>query len=166
MRTIHYMSMSADGRVLEADAANPIPPAILEHLMARVAEAGAVLVGRRTYDLLRGLGAIGAMPGVVVVLSQSLSGADDAQVAATPQAALDALAKAGVSSVVVAGGPQTYAAFRAAGALDELYLNIAPVLLGAGLQVSTEGSGFLPLELASSQTLAGGVVQLHYVRSG
>ena len=45
---------------------------------------------------------------------------------------LDALAARGLSRVLVEGGAETLARFLDAGALDELHLMVAPILLGSG----------------------------------
>lgn len=162
MNTIHYVSITADGRVVRAESGDAIPPSILEDLMGLVAEHGAIVVGRKTYELFSAMGAAGAIPGVMAVLSSSMPPTDGVLVARSPQEALSRLADQGLTSVVVAGGPETYGAFQGAQPLDGLHLNIVPVLAGGGLQIATDPPVLQALELIATRSLGEGVVQLRY----
>lgn len=165
MKTIHYMSLTADGHVVQAAASGGIPPVILADFMGRVAEAGALIVGRRTYDLFHAMGAIAAIPGQVVVLSHSLpASTPGVTVKRSPDEALSHLADQGLSAALVGGGPEIYSAFLAQGLIDELCLNVAPHLDGAGLTIATPSPVQVPLELTAVAELGDGIVQLRYRR--
>ncbi|WP_245454330.1 RibD family protein [Aquabacter cavernae] len=56
----------------------------------------------------------------------------DAQGRIAPRAILSALAAAGLSRILVEGGPATLAAFIEAGLLDRLHVVVSPVILGSG----------------------------------
>jgi dihydrofolate reductase len=49
-----------------------------------------------------------------------------------------------------------------AGLLDELYLTISPVVLGAGKRLFNEPGDRVPLKLIDSKTFAKGIVHLVY----
>ena len=69
------------------------------------------------------------------------------------EAALDeARAAAGDQDVAIAGGAATVQQFLAAGMLDELYLHIAPVILGAGerLLENVGNPSFEPVKVVAS----------------
>lgn len=165
MQTILYVSLTADGRVATGEGGG-IPPVVLGDLMGAVAKAGAMVIGRATYELFRGLNAIGSVPGVVMVVSTSLGEAPGVAVAASPQAALDALSAQGLSTAVIGGGPKIYDAFLALGLVDEARINIVPQIVGRGPILAELGGAPLPLDLISARVLGDGIAQLHYRRVG
>jgi dihydrofolate reductase len=76
---------------------------------------------------------------------------------------LERMRAAGISGDVhLVGGPATMHAFRAIGALDELRLHVAPLLLGSGTPLSPPGTEPLTLELTASRAFPDGVVELTY----
>jgi dihydrofolate reductase len=88
---------------------------------------------------------------------------DDVPTAATPAELIEKMKAAGVTGDVhLIGGPSTVHAFRAIGALDELRLHVAPMLLGAGTRLSPAGTEPLNLALKSTRSFPDGVVELGY----
>jgi dihydrofolate reductase len=63
-----------------------------------------------------------------------------------------ARAVAGDADVAIAGGASTVRQYLAAGLLDELYLHIAPITLGAGERLLEDlpGQTFEPIEVVAS----------------
>ena len=165
MKTILYMSLTADGHIPQADRGDRLPPEILADSMTHMAAAGNLVVGRTTYELLRSLAPAGGMPAQVVVVSRSLAAAGDgALVARSPGEALRLLSDRGFAAAFVLGGAQLYSAFLAEGLVDELYLNITPELFGAGLHIGGAERRSIDLELLSSSEVMPGTPQLHYRR--
>ena len=165
MKTIHYMSLTADGHVVRAETMGGIPPAILADFMGHVAQAGALIIGRRTYNLFQGLGAISSIPGVVVVISTSLAGdTEGVSVARSASEALEVVLSRGGAAAVVGGGPEIYS--LTVGLIDGLVLNIVPAMDGVGLTIATAAPAMLALRLTGVSELDGGVAQLRYDREG
>jgi dihydrofolate reductase len=164
LKTIHYVTLTADGYVVEADAAAGVPPAILQHLMGLVAACGDIVVGRRTYEVLLAQTPMAAIPGTVIVLSRTLGAAQDVTIVRSPAEALRVLADRGLTSALIGGGPATYGAFLDYGAIDELHLNVAPVLAGSGLRIASLQAQPVGFDLVSVDRLEGGVIQAHYRR--
>jgi dihydrofolate reductase len=116
--------------------------------------AGALLTGRRTYDVAKGWGGSHPVPGLpVVVLTHKppedvpkgkssftfcTTGIADAVAAAKQQV--------GEKNVVVHGASTTQQ-LLAAGLVDELLLHVAPLLLGEGRRLFERGAGDLALEM-------------------
>ena len=164
MKTILYVSTTVDGRVARAEDSGGVPPVVLSDLMALVARHGAMVIGRRTYELFRDMGAIETIPGRIVVISRSLRSAPGVTIATSPQDALEQLAEGGQVAAVLCGGVETYNGFLSLGACDEVRLNIVPVLLGRGPSLADWDA---PLELgfAEAVPLGDGIVQLRYSRA-
>ncbi len=155
--------MTADGRVARAEDTGGVPPVVLGDLMGLVARQGAMVIGRRTYELFRDVGAIETIPGRIVVLSQSLVSAPGVSFSKSPQSALAQIAAQGCAGAVLCGGVEAYDAFLRIGSIDEVCLNIIPVLMGRGPQFA-EWNEPLGLSLMDTDLLGEGIVQLRYGR--
>ena len=60
------------------------------------------------------------------------------------------------------GGGEVIASFLDAGAIDELIISVAPVLIGEGIPLIAPRHRHIALKLLSSRQFDDGVVQLHY----
>jgi len=84
-------------------------------------------------------------------------------VAEDPQALVKRLAKAGHSTLLVAGGSHVNSQFLAAGLVDDVYLTFEPVLFGAGTPLVIETDLEVSLRLQSVRTLnPQGTLLAHY----
>ncbi len=164
LKTAHYVTLTADGYVVEANESEGVPPSVLKHLMGLVSAYGNIVVGRRTYEVLFRQVPMSAIPGRVIVLSQTLNPVADVHVVSSPDQAWRVLGDLNLSTALVAGGPATYGAFLDRGALDELHLNIAPVATGGGLRMAWSQTQPVALELVSADRLDGGIAQMLYRR--
>jgi dihydrofolate reductase len=163
-RAIYFTAMSLDGYVADPNGSldwldgwdnDPEGPLGWSGFDAGV---GAFVMGRTTYDWLMA-GPLAdpesvwphRQPGWVMTtrdVDRAHSGADlrftDAPVADVMEQARRA---AGAADVWVAGGGVTATRFARAGLVDEIWLSVAPVLLGGGAPVLTEE---MPLKLAQA----------------
>jgi dihydrofolate reductase len=165
VRTIVYASLTANGHFGRADDGRSIRPEVLTDFVAHVKQAGNVIMGRHTFDLMRSVPAGSAMSGTdsdLVVLSGSVHELAGVQVARRPEEALAALERLGHDTALVGGGAATDDAFLRAGLVDELYLNVLPYLSGPALTIALAEGQFADAELLDTTTLGDGVVQLHY----
>jgi dihydrofolate reductase len=60
------------------------------------------------------------------------------------------------------GGGEIIASFLDAGAIDEMIINMVPVLIGEGIPLIAPRHRHIPLQLLASRQFEDGVVQLHY----
>ncbi|MBB4699830.1 dihydrofolate reductase family protein [Sphaerisporangium siamense] len=109
---------------------------------------GAVIAGRRTYDVSGGWGGDPPVPVPYFVISHDVpEGAGERFTFVTDgvRSALEqAQAVAGDGGVYVMGGADIARQFLAAGLLDEIRVHLVPVLLGAGIPLF---GGVGPVEL-------------------
>lgn len=127
---------------------------------------GNIVMGKGTYDMLQNLPDMQpVMQAIeVVVLSTSMQPSNNIHVARTPEEAVSYLSDKGMSSMLIAGGTQTYNAFVEADLVDEMYLNMVPVVVGNGGIVEKKNNLPLYLQLAEEPVVSGNVIRLHYVR--
>ena len=83
--------------------------------------------------------------------------------APTATALIDAMQAAGIEGDVhLVGGPSTMQAFREIGALAEIRVHVAPIMLGGGRPLGPPGSEPINLALGSTREYPDGVVELAY----
>ena len=138
-----------------------LPKEVLNNLAERVGKIGNLIVGRRTYELLGEL-PISQMTGVDrVVISHSLLNYNGVSAVASPVEALSHLKQRGFDIAFVGGGAQLASAFLSQGLVDEIYLNIYP-LVSKGRTFAISENLETNLELVGVDKLSNDIVQMHY----
>lgn len=140
----------------------------VQAVMARSwADADAVLFGRKTWEFAAAQGGSGgAMPGVsAYVFSRTLSaiaGGGAELVREDAGAFVRALkARPGKDILLMSGGNLARSLF-AAGVIDEVGLNIHPVLLGSGIPAFLDAGMRVDLDLKECRQIDGGCVLVTY----
>ncbi|HYF15996.1 MAG TPA: dihydrofolate reductase [Phycisphaerales bacterium] len=133
---------------------------------AHFANIDTVLLGRRTFEAAqrRGHGG-GGMPGVrSIVCSRTLRGSDcpGVTVCDDAAAAVAGLKEQGGGDIWLMGGGGLFRSLLDAGMVDSVEVSIVPVLLGAGVPLSSGPFGAHKLELASSRVLPNGTILTAY----
>lgn len=169
MKTILYMTLTANGYFAQADEAHAIPKEILGNLSQLLVKIGNIINGRRTYlmgrqsyDLLRRQAAQEGLAIEVVIVSDVPLEAEGICVVRSPQEALEHLGQKGVGTAVVAGGGQLDSAFLSQGLIDEIYLNILPTMPNNGGVLATTNGFEAGLQLLGTTKLSDNILQLHY----
>ena len=118
--------------------------------------SGAVIVGRRMFDLARGWGDEPPFQKPVFVLThragerlEKKGGTTFTFVTDGIESALEqARAAAGDMDVAIGGGAETIQQYLSAGHVDEFQIHVAPMLLGGGVRLFEQAPAELGLELA------------------
>jgi dihydrofolate reductase len=124
-----------------------------------------VVMGRRTYEVAMKSGS-GAYPGVKnYVFSRTLKKTNDKRIEIVSEDAVEFMrrlkSKKG-KGICVMGGGILAKSLLDAGVIDEIGLNIHPVLLGAGIPLFYEMNRQIDLELTECKQLSNGCVVLRY----
>jgi dihydrofolate reductase len=131
---------------------------------AFMAGTAAILMGRRTYDVVVGFGGwpFGEMP-VLVATSRPLEPAAPTvtPVAGSPEELLAAVRERTDGAVYLDGGA-LIRAFLDAGLVDELTVTVVPAVLGEGVPLFAGVSRRRALRLLEARPYASGLVQLRY----
>lgn len=124
-----------------------------------------VVMGRRTYDAARKLGT-SSYPGVKnIVFSRTLKESPDPNVEVVADDAVEylrALKAQDGKGICVMGGGLLAQSLLEADLIDEIGVNIHPVLLGSGIPLFGKLRRQIDLELAESKVLKNGCVYLLY----
>lgn len=125
------------------------------------------IVGRKTYEAVKnwkdGYG-FDDLNVEKVVVSQDASYVLDAfyTLATSPQDALEKLIEKGFQETLLTGGSALNTAFAKAGLIDEIILNVEPVIIGKGIPLFSLDEFELPTELVDISRSQAGIVTLHY----
>lgn len=133
-------------------------------------EFDTALMGRKTYELMAGMGDAGAMPGIeVVAFSRTLPALEKQGLRVTsadPARVVAALKKKRGKDIWLFGGGQLFRSLLDAGLVDTVEVAVIPVLLGDGVPLLPPG-GRTKLVLTDHKVLPkSGIVALSYKVAG
>ena len=123
-----------------------------------------LIVGRETYSELTQIDVSDILnpDHKVVVSSQNLELADTWVQCSNPKQAVEYLTSCNVENIIVGGGRQLGLAFVKAGLIDEIVLDVQPLLFGNGTQLLGELDRCIQLELKNCEMLGQGAIRVHY----
>ena len=147
------------------DSADFITPAESASYVATVKNAGALIIGRRTYEILSTQPEfqefLKAGVKIVAVSRGDFSVKSPVHmVVHSPQDAVNLLKE--FEQVVVAGGGQLDASFLDANLIDEIYVDIEPAIVSEGIPLFSGGKASKELRFLGSKKFGEHEIQLHY----
>jgi dihydrofolate reductase len=126
-----------------------------------------IIMGRKTYDFSLTLGGAPAMPGITAtyVFSRTRRALETPgmQIVSSDPAEFvrNLKAKPG-KNICLLGGGELAQSLIAAGVVDEIGLNVHPLLLGSGTPLFRDAGHRVRLELTENRTIQGGCVFVNY----
>ena len=164
MKVILYMAITVNGLIAKTnDDTSFTSQAEWDSYSAMIRQAGNVVVGHRTYDILTKQPEFKDLKKVkIIVVSHHTFKLAEANhlVAKSPREALAGLKD--FLKVIVAGGSQINTAFLAENLIDEIYLDIEPIVLGRGIPLFASNDYEKKLELIETKNISDNEIQLHY----
>ncbi len=137
MKVVLYMAISVNGMIAKSnDDTSWISKKGWDSYSSSVRTAGCLIVGRRTYHILTKQPEFSEFKDVklIVVSHEDFPTlAPNHIVAHSPKEALELLKN--FKEVVVAGGGILNASFLAENLVDEIYLDVEPIILGEGIPI-------------------------------
>lgn len=165
-----HVAMSLDGKIARSDGSfdwlEPYPPQEFG-IEAFAANLGAVVMGRATYEIERGMGEWPhAGKPTFVVTSRPLADPPPSVEARSGDLAalVHELEGRGYAKVGIEGGGQLIRGLAAIGKLDVLEMAIIPLVLGDGIPLFPSGTPALPLRLTKCEPKTGGAIHVVYER--
>lgn len=158
MANILYMAISKDGFIAGPNDETPWSDASWESFNAFVLSCNLVLMGRRTYEIMRQNDEFVVGPHYVVVTNDhTLDVGDFGRVSITKASDMPEADKVGII-----GGGELNGTLARLGVIDEMILDIEPLELTTGTRLF--GKHDVPLQLApiSSKQLGEATIQRHY----
>lgn len=129
-----------------------------------ISSIGNMIIGRKTYEMIRESDELEKLGNPLTVVLTAKPQESDQKVFCvnTPQEAVELMNKKGFQEVVIGGGSSTNAAFLKERLIDEIILDVEPLVFGRGVSLFSNIDSNLKLELLGSKKVATNVIQLHY----
>ncbi len=166
MKVILYMAMTLNGYIAKEDDDTPWSEESWTAYSDFVKHTKNIIIGGYTYDLLRDSTSFREKIGNPLVVAVSHSGKEKIQtddvIAASPQEAIDAVKAAGFTEALVEGGGGINASFLKEGLIDEIIVDIDPVIWGKGKKIFNDVDTNANLELIEAKPFSGKLARLHY----
>ena len=166
------MAMTVNGFVADShDEVGFVSKASWEMYHTFVTKVGALIVGRRTYELMVEAGEVGEDGGthrdvqiVVVTRKKDFLPHGPAMVADSPARALELLSAKGFEEAILGRGGSLNGSFMREALVDEIILDVEPAVIGEGIKLFGESDGGIEakVKLMESKEFAPGEMRLHY----
>lgn len=158
------MAVSLDGYIAkENDDTSWISVEEWNCYSAAIQKAGDLVIGHRTYEILTKQPEFSELQDVklVVVSTQKFQTlAKNHLIAASPKEALEILKD--FEEIMVAGGGELNGSFLKGDLIDEIYLDVEPIILGNGIKLFGNSEVEAELELLETKKITDSEIQLHY----
>lgn len=130
---------------------------------------GNMVIGRRTYEIMLkndefNRAGLNEIKTVVLTNNTSLKihNPKFISVATSPREAVDILCKQDFETIMVCGGGKLNSSFMKEGLIDEIYLDVEPIVFGRGIQLFLPEEFEFKLQLLEVNKLSDNTIQLHY----
>ena len=165
MNVILYMAITANGYIARENGDTPWSEAEFEAYYSFVKKRGNVIVGRKTYELMKEAGEFEKCgnPFVVVVSNKNKNKNDtNTRFVSSPQEAIKVLKTKGFKEVVMGGGGTLNAGFLKDGLIDEMILDVESMVFGKGVKLFKDTDVEAKLELLETRMLSKNTARLRY----
>ena len=159
MPNILYMTISEDGFIAGTDDETPWSNDSWESFRQFVASCDKVLLGRRTYHIMKRDNEFVPGPEYIVVTSDKSTDTGSFQkLDITSASDMPKAAKVGII-----GGGDLNGRLAKLGVIDEMFIDTEPVRLQSGTKLFGNHDIDLPLKLVDTKKLGQATVQRHYI---
>jgi dihydrofolate reductase len=161
------MAQSANGYIADKnDEMAFVSNARSERYHEMVARTGNLVIGSATYEIMAMQNEFEKLPAdlKVIIVSNYIHSTISPHhtIVGTPGEAYDLCEKSEFSEMLVGGGAHLNGSFLAEGTVDEIYLDVMPVLLSDGVPLFVHDLPPIKLELLETIPVSESEVQLHY----
>lgn len=168
MKTILYMAMTVNGKIAKPDGDSEFTSEEDSALfLSMCKKIGNAIIGKNTYDYIQSKGYQQKdILTVVLTHDTALLSKQSPHTVFTdkrPRDVVAMLGEKGFKEVLIAGGGIVNSAFLKEGLIDELYIDIEPLILGRGIPLFADGDFEPRLKLLEVKQLDNHqTIQLHY----
>lgn len=164
MKVVLYMAMTLNGYIAKENNETPWSDEEWQSFSKFVKEVKNIIIGKNTYEIMKKddeLSKIGN-PFTVVVSKEDFAHNSNFAIAKSPKEALKILKEKNFAKALVAGGGILNASFMKDKLIDEIYLDIEPIVFGKGIKLFADEEFDIKLHLLKIRKLTKNIIQLHY----
>jgi dihydrofolate reductase len=170
MKVVLYMAITANGLIAkENDDTSWVTETEWKSFSGMIKKIGNMIIGRRTYEIMIkndefNRSKLNKIKTVVMTSDASLKVRNPKFIftANSPQEALDILKNQGFKDIMICGGGRLNSSFMKENLVDELYLDIEPLIFGKGIKLFSDTDFESKLKLIGIKKLSKDEIQLHY----
>lgn len=158
------MATTANGYIAKENNETPWSDEEWQSFSKFVKEIKNIVIGRNTYEIMKKddeFNKIGN-PFTVVVSKEDFAYNSNFVIAKSPKEALKILKEKNFAKALVAGGGMLNSSFMKENLIDEIYLDIEPIVFGKGIKLFSDNNFDAKLELIENKSLSKNTIQLHY----
>jgi len=161
------MGISVNGYIAKADGNSEwTSEEDLKGFYEQSKKAGNIIMGKNTYLVASQYGYFPFPDSLNVVVSheqiKNTWGDNVIVTGESPKEIIKMLEQKGFTAAFLAGGGQLNASFAKEGLIDEIYLDVEPLILGQGIKIFADADFEFWLELIDFKKLNKNTIQLHY----
>lgn len=168
MRVILFMAMSLNGIIADSSGTEDFLSDDNWKIFCKIVNKTGYLVwGRKTYENIKSWNSkyLKTLKCKKIILSKNknlrFSNKYDILIN-SPEEAIKYAEKEGAKEIILAGGASTNLSFIKKGLIDNIILNIEPVIIGEGIPLLGKNKLKINLKLIKSKKLSNNLIQLHY----
>jgi len=164
MKTLMYMGMTVNGYISRENGNTPWPKEEWDSYHRISKQYKAIVIGRKTYDVMvkekvfKNIG----NPFTIVLTKKKLKGKQNVVFVKSAREAIKIAEKKGFGKLLISGGGVTNSSMIKEGLVDELYIDVMPLLFGKGVKLFKEENFEKKLKLKEVKMLSSQVIQLRY----
>lgn len=167
MKTILYMAITVNGKIARLDDTTDwISQKSWHSFVTMARRVGNVIIGRRTYDIVK-KSEVQIKDVLTIVLTHNpalvFQSPSTIITNESPLQVIELLKQQGYKEALIGGGGILNKSFIEANLVDEVYIDVEPLILGRGIPLLADGDFEARLKLLEIKTLTNHqTVQLHY----
>ena len=166
MNVTLYMATTPNGFIAKKnDDTSWVSATEWKSFRAMIKKTGNIIIGKRTYDIMVRGNEIKQLENVLIVVMTHepfTPMTKNTVIAKTPSAALTLMKGHGFTRALVAGGGATNGSFLKEGLVNDIYLDIEPLLFNNGIPLCGIVPMNISLLLKDVKKISKNEVQLHY----
>ena len=165
MKVVLYMATTIDGFVAkkngDSDWVSPSDTPIFEE---KIKEAGCIVMGRRTYEVSGSDFPYKGALNIVMTSNGNLKSNDPNVLFLNkhPKDVIEVVKKKGFQTLLIIGGGNLNGSFLKEGLIDEIYIDIHPLVLGSGIKLFEKCEVDVKLKLLDIKPLKNDLILLRY----
>jgi len=164
MQVILYMATTVNGYIAKENNETPWSDEEWESFSKFVKEIKNIIIGKNTYDIMNESDEFSKIgnPFTVVVSKEDFAHNSNFAIAKSPKEALKILKEKRFAKALIAGGGMLNSSFMKEKLVDEIYIDVEPLVFGKGIKLFSDNNFDAKLELVEAKNLSKNTIQLHY----
>ncbi len=165
MKTILYLAQTMNGYIAREDDSTPWSKEEFAAFHSAVMGAKNLVLGRKTYQIMKKYGELkkcGSPFTVVVTKSGKFRPGANVAIADSPSTALKIIKSKGFRYALIGGGSKLATDFFEKGLIDEIYIDIEPIIFGKGIPLFQRSKTDARLRLLKIVKLSKNTIRLQY----